>query len=123
LLFRPVFRLKLFGKVLLGLREWASSANAVLEAVDDLYAKFRDAPEAHRGQIPIVELTKTIPVTTGRGARQSTIYAPGFVITGWTDRVPEMGARTVSAPTPRAAAAAGASAAPIPGDLGDSIPY
>jgi hypothetical protein len=97
-MFRPVFRVKLFGKILDGLREWSSSANVVLEAVDDLYQKFRAAPEAQGGKIPIVELTKTIPLTLGKGQRQTTVYTPCFVIVGWTDRVEAMGARTVSVP-------------------------
>jgi hypothetical protein len=100
LLFRSVFRLKLYGKILDGLREWASTAGCVLEAVEDLYHKFRDAPEGQRGQIPIVELIRTIPVTIGRGARQRTLYTPCFTIVGWTDRVPAMGPRIVPPPEP-----------------------
>jgi hypothetical protein len=98
LLFRPVFRVKIFGKVLDGLREWASQANCVLEPVDDLYNKFRVRPEAESGKIPIVELTRTIPVVVGRGTRQRTLYAPCLNIVGWTDRVPAMGERTVPPP-------------------------
>jgi hypothetical protein len=105
LMFRPVFRARLFGKVLGGLREFASSANAVMETVDDLYQKFRASPEAHSGKIPIVEMTKTIPLTMGKGARQTTVYAPCFSILGWTDRVPEMGERTVPPPKPHAVTA------------------
>lgn len=100
LLFRPVFRVKVYGKILDGLREWASLANCVLESVDDLYNKFRVAPEAQAGQIPIVELTRTVPVVLGRGSRQRTLYAPCFSIVGWTDRVAAMGERRVPPPTP-----------------------
>ena len=102
--FRPVFRLKIYGKIVGGLREWSSAANCVLEPVDDLYAKFKAAPEAQQGKIPICELTKTIPVTVGRGTRQRTLYAPCFTITGWTDRVAAMGERTVPIPNPPAQA-------------------
>jgi hypothetical protein len=128
LMFKPVFRLKIFGKILNGLREWASSANAVLEAVDDLYNKFRAASEAQGGKIPIVELTKTIPVQMGRGARQTTVYTPCLAIVGWTDRVAEMGPRTVPPPKPHAVATAfvqqGVTAtAPLPNDLDDEIPF
>jgi hypothetical protein len=127
--FRPVFRVSLFGKVLDGLREFSSSANVVLEAVDDLYQKFRDAPEAHNGQIPIVELTKTIPVVMGKGKRESTVYQPCFAIVGWTNRVPEMGPRIVPIPKPRVAATAVATAPTSPppprdDDLNDDgIPF
>ena len=105
LLFRPVFRAKLYGQVLDGLRELASSANVVMEAVDDLYQKFRQAPEAAEGLIPVVELVKTIPVTFGKGKRENTVYQPCFAIVRWVDRVPEMGERTVPAPKPVPAAA------------------
>ncbi len=71
----------------------------VLEAVDELYQEFRRAPEAAAGQIPIVQLTKTIPVVFGkRKQHENTVYAPCFLIVGWTDRVPEMGERTVPPP-------------------------
>ncbi len=102
-MFRPVFRVKLYGKILHGLREWASSANVVMESVDDLYNKFRVAPEAQSGKIPIVQLTKTIPMTIGKGQRATTVYAPCFAIVGWTDRVAAMGERTVPPPKPHTA--------------------
>jgi hypothetical protein len=104
-MFRPVFRVKLYGKVLNGLREWASSANVVMESVDDLYNKFRVAPEAQSGKIPIVQLTKTIPMTIGKGQRATTVYAPCFAIVGWTDRVAAMGERTVPVPKMQIASA------------------
>jgi hypothetical protein len=125
--FKPVFRVKIFGKILNGLREWSSSANAVLESVDDLYNKFRAAPEAHTGKIPIIELTKTIPVMMGKGARQTTVYTPCFTIVGWTDRVTEMGSRTVPPPKPRApeqfVPQAATSDAPLSNDLDDVVPF
>jgi hypothetical protein len=128
LVFRPAFRLKIFGKVLDGPREWVSTATCVLDAVEDLYKKFRDAPEARQGKIPIVELTRTLPTTVGRGARQRTLYVPSFMIVGWTDRVSEMGERTVPPPgapaamtTPPAASAGVATGAQRLVD--DDIPF
>jgi hypothetical protein len=127
LMFKPAFRVRIFGKILNGLREWSSTANAVLESVDDLYNKFRAAPEAQSGKIPIVELTRTIPVQMGRGARQTTVYTPCFAIVGWTDRVTEMGSRTVPPPKPRAPeqfVPQGATTnAPLSNDLDDVIPF
>jgi hypothetical protein len=99
--FREAFRVKVYGKITDGLREWSSTAACVADAVDDLYQKFRDAPEAHEGKVPIVELTKTLPITTGRPPRQRTLYAPCFVIVGWTERVPAFGPRTVPPPKKR----------------------
>jgi hypothetical protein len=132
LMYRPAFRAKLYGKILGGLREWASSANVVLEAVDDLYIKVRAAPEAQIGKIPIVELTKTLPVQMGKGARQTTVYTPCFIIVGWTDRVPEMGPRTVPVPKPPTDTAQAVQMAatvptspppPLTDDLNDDIPF
>ena len=131
-MFKSVFRVKIFGKILLGLREWSSSANAVTESVDDLYGKFRASPEAQTGRIPIVELSKTIPVQMGKGARQTTVYTPCFAIVGWTDRVSEMGVRTVPVPKPPAPTVIPfvptgvTSAAPLPGKaalVDDEIPW
>jgi len=96
--FKPAVCLKTYGKILLGLRDFSPAANTVLESLEDLHYKFLAAAEAQVGKIPIVELTKTIPVQVGRGARQTTVYTPCFVVVGWTDRVPEMGPRTVPAP-------------------------
>jgi hypothetical protein len=122
LMFRPVFRVKLYGQILDGLRELSSSANVVMEAVDDLYQEFRQAPEAGEGKIPIVQLTKTIPVVLGKGKRENTVYQPCFAIVGWTDRVPEMGERTV--PPPPAAARVPAEVPTAPrDDLNDEIPF
>ncbi len=131
-MFRPVFRVKLYGKILNGLREWASSANVVMESVDDLYNKFRVAPEAQSGKIPIVQLTKTIPMTIGKGQRATTVYAPCFAIVGWTDRVAAMGERTVPPPKAHIATAQVMQmAATVPteappahnDDLNDEIPF
>lgn len=102
--FRPVFRVKLYGKVLGGLREWSSAARCVLYQVEELYTQFKNAPEAAQGRIPIVKLTKTLPVSMGKGQRARTVYAPCFIIAGWTDRVAEMGPRTVPAPKSNSAA-------------------
>jgi hypothetical protein len=99
LAYRAGFKVKLYGKILDGLREWSSTAGCVLESVDDLCNKFKVAPEAATGQIPIVELIRTIPVVMGKGARQTTVYTPLFAIIGWTDRTSDMGARTVPPPT------------------------
>jgi hypothetical protein len=99
LMFKPTFRAKLYGSVLGGLREWSSAANAVLESVDDVYNKSRAAPEAQSGKIPIIQLTKSIPVQMGKGVRQTVVYTPCFAIVGWTERVAEMGPRTVPVPS------------------------
>jgi hypothetical protein len=121
--FRQVFRLKLYGKVLGGLREWSSAAKCVLHQIEELYTQFKAAPEAAQGRIPIVTMTKTLPVTMGKGQRQRTVYAPCLVITGWTDRVEAMGPRTVPAPKPNG----GTTVKKPPSNMspidGDEIPF
>ena len=133
LLYRAGFRVKLYGRVLDGLRDFSSTAGSVLECIEDLYGRFKAAPEAARFQIPIVELTSTTPVTMGRGAKASANYKPVFTIVSWTDRVQEMGERTVAAPLRQTTAAQqtpppAPKAAPVTptqanGDLNDEIPF
>lgn len=96
--FKPAFRVTIYGRILGGLREFASSANVVTEAVEDLYRKYQAAAEAQSGQIPVVEMTRTMPIQMGKGTRQSVVYAPCFAIVGWTNRIPDMGPRTVTPP-------------------------
>jgi hypothetical protein len=96
--FRQSFKVKAYGKSLNGLREWSSSAKCVLAAIEDLFEEFKASPEASDGLIPVVTLVKTVPVTTGKGPQQRTVYAPVFVINRWVPRVEEMGPRTVAAP-------------------------
>jgi hypothetical protein len=129
--FRQAVRVPVIGRVLGGHREWSSGANCVLEAIEQLYNEFRQRPEAHAGQIPIIELRSTIPITMGRGARQRTIYAPNLVIAGWTDRIKDMGARSVPPPKPAPpsfdngseARSDGGAGPIIDDDLNDVIPF
>jgi hypothetical protein len=130
-LYRAGFHALCYGRVLGGLREFSSSATCVLESMEDLYKKFQDAPEAMDGRIPVVELTRTIPVTFGK-KNPKTSYAPMFNIVGWTGRVPDMGERTVPPPKPRppetvkmAVAVPPAVAPPraSSSDLDDEIPF
>jgi hypothetical protein len=116
--FRSAFRVKVFGKVLSGLREWSSAAECVLTAVEDVYKKFQAAEEAKAGKIPIIEMSRVIPIVLGKGARQRTVYSPCFLIVGWTERVPDMGERTVPILVPEAA-----TAGQIQKDLDDEIPF
>jgi hypothetical protein len=81
-------------------RQAAAPSRSTCRSAGARRNKFRAAPEAHLGKVPIVELSRTIPVVFGRGARQRTLYAPCFTIVGWTDRPPAMGERTVPPPTP-----------------------
>jgi hypothetical protein len=112
--YQEAFRVKLFGRVLNGLREWSSAARSVVDVVEHMYNDYRVAPEAREGKIPIVELTKTVPINYG----SRTVYAPHFTIVGWTARTSEFGRRTVPAPAaPKPPANGGVDA------LEDEIPF
>jgi hypothetical protein len=98
LIFRPGFYVKLAGNALGGIREWIGASAAVMNAMDDLYQTFTAAPEAARGQIPLICIASTTAIRSGSGTRTSTNYAPVFRVEGWVDRPSDLGARTVPAP-------------------------
>jgi hypothetical protein len=92
------FRVKLAGRVLDGVREFAQTAKCVLAAMDELHSAFLEAPEARAGKIPVVRLSGTTPIVSKGGGQTSTNYKPVFEIIAWTGRDPAMGERTVAAP-------------------------
>jgi hypothetical protein len=48
------FRVKVYSKLLGGVREFASSAKVVIAAMDALHDAFKDAPERGQGLVPVV---------------------------------------------------------------------
>jgi len=98
LIFRPGFYIKVAGNALDGVREWCSNAQVLLNAMDELYQQYVRAPEAAAGQIPLIAIVSTTPVTTGSGAQKSTNYAPVFRIEGWVLRPDICGPRTTPLP-------------------------
>jgi hypothetical protein len=115
---KPGFYCKVAGQAVDGIRELCSSTGILIDAVDTLWQQVEAAPEAHLGQIPLIVVTGSTPVTTGTGARRATNYRPVIEIRGWVDRPVELGERTVPAPKPQAngAPTTTASAAPPTGD-------
>lgn len=109
--FRPGFYVKLAGNAIDGVREWIGASAAVMNAMDDLYNLFVQAPEAAQGQIPIVSIPSTVAIKSGTGARSSTNYAPVLRIDGWTVRPDILGPRTVPVPGGGMTAAGAAMAA------------
>jgi len=97
--FKPGFRVKLYGRALGGLREWCSNSAVVVNALDELYQRFRADPHAADGLVPLVTMVGTIPVSFGKGAGRNTLYAPALRIDRWVDRVPQFGERTVRPPS------------------------
>lgn len=105
-----VFSEKNFG----GLREFSSTAGAVIEAMNDLYDDWMAGKDANKGKLPVVKCVGVTPVTNKHG----TNYRPQFEIAAWADRPAELagtlaGAES-AAQTPAAPAAAKPEHAPPP---------
>lgn len=77
-------------------REFASAASCVINAMDQLQEAFSKAPEAAAGKLPIVALAGSTPVKSGSGQRTSTNYAPNLTIVQWVDRPQELPLNPVS---------------------------
>lgn len=89
-----------------GIHEFATTAKAVLGAIDALHTEYAAAPEAAAGKLPIVAMTGTRMVESKMpNGSTNRNYAPVFEIKGWTDR-PEGLAGTGAAPTSAPAPAA-----------------
>lgn len=68
------------------LREFASAAGCVIEAIDELHSLYAQASEAAEGKLPIVALTGSTAVKTNTPTGTTTNYRPNLVITAWVDR-------------------------------------
>lgn len=112
---RPGMRVKLYSpKHFDGVREFASSAKAVLSAMDALHTAFEAAPEAAQGKLPIVQLDGSTQVVTKGPNGNVTSYSPAFKIVRWADRPSDLGERTVPPPGTKAAPAKPANHVPPP---------
>ena len=72
-------------------RTFSHTAKAVLGPIDDLHDQYVKGVKEHPGQLPVVKLVKTVPITSGSGDKKSTSYSPVFEIVKWADRPAEMG--------------------------------
>ena len=96
------FQINLFSdKNLLGVREFASTAGSVIEAMNGLYDAWLAAPEAAQGKLPVVKCAGVLPVTGKHGVN----YAPVLEIVAWVDRPAQLGEVTAKAASGPAAAA------------------
>jgi len=82
-------------KNLLGLREFSSTAGAVIDAMNHLYDAWEAGRGGNPGKLPVVKCAGVTPVTNKHG----TNYAPKFEIVSWADRPAEMSV-DAAAPTP-----------------------
>lgn len=78
-------------------REFASQAKVVIGAMDALHTTFTAERGAHAGQLPVVALKGTTPITTTGKGQSSTNYQPVFEIVKWTPRPPELGGVSAAA--------------------------
>jgi len=102
-------------------REFCSVAKVVLGSISLLHDEYLAGVTANPGKLPVVAMEKTLPITTGSGAKKSTNYEPVFKIVSWVARPADLvpkprNAPTVSAPatTPAAPAATGSTRVAAP---------
>jgi hypothetical protein len=85
--FKQGFQIDVFSsKNLLGVREFASTAGAVIEAMNNVYDDYDTAPESKTGKLPIVKCASVKPIVSKHG----TNYQPVLQIVGWTERPAEL---------------------------------
>lgn len=122
--FKRGFELDLFSeKNLGGVREFASTAGVVIEAMNALYDEWMANKAANPGKLPIVKCGGVVPVTGKHG----TNYQPSLSIVGWADRPAELSGaapkvtETAGSPPPQKAAEHAPPPAKAPAD--DDVEY
>lgn len=115
--FKQGFQIDVFSnKNLLGVREFASTAGAVIEAMNNVYDDYDNSPESKAGKLPIVKCVSVKPIVNKHG----TNYQPVLEIMGWVDRPAELTEKAPAEPTqppPLQPAPAFAT------DLDDDVPF
>lgn len=101
-------------------RELASSSASFLRAFDALHDAYLAGAAANLGKLPVVVITKTVPVTSKGSGQSSTNYEPVFAITAWVDRPADLKASPRGGATP--VTAAPVAAAPVTGSTIVSAP-
>jgi type II secretory pathway pseudopilin PulG len=97
-------------------REIASSAKAFLGGIEQIYSEYARDKAKYPGQLPVITLVSTTPVTTGSGITKSTNYRPTFRIDGWKPRPADLIHKAAAKP----AATNGSGTAPSTG--GQTVP-
>ena len=112
--FKQGFQIDVFSnKNLLGVREFASTAGAVIEAMNSVYDDYDSSPESKTGKLPIVKCVEVKPIVSKHG----TNYQPVLAIVGWADRPTELAEKAPTAAPPIQPAPA------FSGDLDDDVPF
>lgn len=94
------FELRVYSeKNLGGVREFASTAGIVIEAMNALYDAWMADKGKNPGKLPVVKCVDVHPITNKHG----TNYQPQFEITGWADRPEALGGGAAAKAPPPAA--------------------
>jgi hypothetical protein len=96
------------------IREVAGTSKAFLSGIEEAYIAYRNEKDKHPGQLPVLTLEKTTPITTGSGQKSSTNYKPTFKLVGWMPRG-DLVHTPRGASAPQQGASAGNGAAPATG--------
>jgi hypothetical protein len=111
--FKSGFQINVFSnKNLLGVREFASTAGAVIDAMNEVYDDYDTSPESKEGKLPIVKCVAVNPIVSKHG----TNYSPELRIVGWTERPPEL-TEQVEEPVPAQPMQ------PAHAELDDDVPF
>lgn len=104
--FKQGFRLMLkLGKQSGGdVREFASCAKVVINAIDKIHTEYEAGKATNVGKLPLIVMTGSTMVKSGSGTKTSTNYGPNLSISKWLTRPVELGGE----------AKAGAPASPPP---------
>ncbi len=100
--FKRGFELDVFsGKNLLGVREFASTAGIVIDAMNELHDHWLAGRADNPDKLPVVQCVGVQPVTNKHG----TNYKPQLEIVGWVERPAELAGSPAPAAAPPAAKA------------------
>lgn len=109
--FKRGFELDIFSeKNLLGVREFASTAGVVIEAMNALHDHWLAGKDANPGKLPVVKCSGVLPITGSHG----TNYQPVLEIVSWADRPAELAGSAPAAAAPATPAKAPAAHTPPP---------
>lgn len=109
--FKRGFELELYSEAnLMGLREFSSTAGAVIEAMNELHDHWIADKDKNPGKLPVVKCVGVAAVTGKHG----TNYKPQLEIVAWADRPAEMKGNAAPASTAPAQTAAQAAHTPPP---------
>lgn len=79
-------------------REFASAAGCVGQAIDELHDAYLSAVESKSGLLPVVQMQGSTPVKTQTPGGMTTNYKPNFAIVKWVPRPADLPLEADEAP-------------------------